>query len=46
MECRGSLPADGESQAAATASATVSNGTGSELGQEFRGDSESAFRQR
>jgi hypothetical protein len=35
-----------ESQAAATARAAVSNETGSELGQEFRGDSESAFRQR
>jgi hypothetical protein len=40
------MPVDGGSQAAATARATVNNETGSELGQEFRGDLDSVFRQR
>jgi hypothetical protein len=36
MDCRGSMPVDGESQAAARQCATVSNEIGSELGQEQR----------
>src|ERR1700722_954086 len=46
MECRGSMPVDGDLKRLPRQRATVSNETGSELGQEFRGDSESAFRQR
>ena len=48
MDCRGSMPVDGESQAAVTATRyrQFSNETGSELGQELRGDSDNAFRQR
>jgi len=46
MDCRGSMPVDGESQAAARQCATVSNEIGSELGQRLRGDSNSVFRQR
>jgi hypothetical protein len=36
MDCRDSMPVDGESQAAARQCATVSNEIGSELGQEQR----------
>src|ERR1700675_3370742 len=46
MDCRGSMPVDGELKRLPRQRATVSNETGSELGQEFRGDSDSAFRQR
>jgi len=46
MDCRGSMPVNGVFKRLPRQGATVSNETGSELGQEFRGDSDSAFRQR
>jgi len=46
MDCRGSMPVNGVFKRLPRQGATVSNETGSELGQEFRGDSDSVFRQR
>jgi hypothetical protein len=41
-----SMPVDGDLKRLPRQRATVSNETGSELGQEFRGDSDNAFRQK